>query len=96
MEYGATESNFRNSSPISKNEKFWILDGADRISKIMELLTTFVNNLQRHEIFSLQHTVLKGEDRDGTLDPLKAGPKPQWISIFGTWTYAQKNLNPKS
>ena len=47
------ESKFRNSSPFSKNQKFWILDDVYRISEITELLTTFVNNLQRREIFSL-------------------------------------------
>ena len=34
---GRAESQLRNSSPISKNQKFWILDDVDRISEITNL-----------------------------------------------------------
>ena len=36
---GHAESKFRNSGPISKNQKFWILDGVDRISEIKDSLS---------------------------------------------------------
>jgi len=39
-----TESNFRNSNPISKNPKFWILDDIDRIFKITDYTFEMLKN----------------------------------------------------
>jgi len=60
MEYGACDVQFRNSNPISKNPKFWILEDVDRTFEITDYTFEMLKTLMSKAVNKIHRVACKG------------------------------------